>query len=479
MGWLRKVYSIQNPTLRDFSEREKERLLAIADDYDDFVEKYVTDALVRWFDKKGWLDLLSKSNQYQKIIFEAYNINSDAIKKIFDAARRADGLSGSKINNLQKQMQAGVTMIKNLSKCFCMDNRFDCHAMEINVLTSGGDEYYTMWDLWRKSQIRKITDDNIREFCGQNLSTIFSDFSDEICMDLWGCTTLELSNLKFGYGEKEAKKALSEIIESAIDTYDKTETFVKDHEQAKKALEKLYESYEKKDKEKFEKENPGYKYSDVEKFMMAIGGVNAFKFMLDKCPQWLDYMMTDYSKGLQILDNMDSLLGKDVSPEMQSAISSLQRDYEEKSIGYLNKCKDDILEFIGKNGGKEVTKWITEKYDSAYILSSVIDITGVEDITKTENKLFALASATKETEKAFLNAVEKIQSGNYTDSDLKKVKDLFEVNKQANIKLYESYREYYETKADSLKRIYANEQLERLNKMTLTDYYNNLSKSYK
>ena len=44
MGWLRKVYSIQNPTLRDFSEREKERLLAIADDYDDFVEKYVTDA---------------------------------------------------------------------------------------------------------------------------------------------------------------------------------------------------------------------------------------------------------------------------------------------------------------------------------------------------------------------------------------------------------------------------------------------------
>ena len=87
--------------------------------------------------------------------------NSDAIKKIFDAARRADGLSGSKINNLQKQMQAGDTMIKNLSKCFCMDNRFDCHAMEINVLTSGGDEYYTMWDLWRKSQIRKITDDNI------------------------------------------------------------------------------------------------------------------------------------------------------------------------------------------------------------------------------------------------------------------------------------------------------------------------------
>lgn len=477
MGWIRKVYSISNPRLRDFSEKEENRLLSIADDYDDIFDKNVTDRLLRYFDKKGWLDLLVGSEKYQQVIFEAYNINATAIRKIFSAARSADRQSGAKISSLQKQMSTGVLMLKDLSACFSNDNRYDCEAMLLNVISAPGKNYQDMWDLWRKNQIKQITNDEVEEFCKQNLLTFFSDYSNEISMDLWGCKIDELNNAQFGYDSNTVKRTLGGLIDSMIDTNTTTQDMVNDHAFAKKRMETLLSDYEKLSEEEFKKANPGYKESYLEKFIDSVGGAEAYKMMLNKCPEWLDYLFTDYTDGIKILESVDTLGDGNLSEEMQVAIDSLKLEYDEEWRGFISKAKEDVLDFVKENGGDEIKKWIVDKYDNAYILSSIADMSGIGDKIEANAKLKTLAHMAKDIDYAYEQAVIKIRDGNFDESDIESAKHLFELSKQTNIDMYKAYRDFYATDAE--KRVYANEQLERLRNLNMkSNYSNNISHSF-
>lgn len=476
MGWIRKAYSINNPRLRDFSEKEEARLLSIADDYDDIFDKHVTDSLLRYFDKKGWLDLLVGSNKYQEMVFEAYNINSTAIKKIFSSARSADRQSGAKIGNLQKQMNAGVLMLKDLSACFINDNRYNCDAMVLNVISAPGKNYHDMWDWWRKNQIKEITNEEIEEFCNQNLLTIFSDYSNEISMDLWGCKIDQLDDVQFGYDPNTVKRTLGGLIDSLIDTSTATQDMVNDHAFAKKRMETLLSDYEKLTEEEFKKANPGYKESYLEKFIDSVGGAEVYKMMLNKCPEWLDYLFTDYTDGIKILESVDTMCDGNLSEEMQQAIDSLKLEYDEEWRGFISKAKDDVLDFIKENGGDEIKGWIVDKYDSAYVLSSIIDISEIGGKIEAETNLKTLAHMAKDIDYAYEQAVIKIRDGNFNESDIENAKHLFELSKQTNIDMYEAYRDYYATDAE--KRVYANEQLERLRNLDMKNYSSNLHQSF-
>ena len=95
----------------------------------------------------------------------------------------------------------------------------------------------------------------------------------------------------------------------------------------------------------------------------------------------------------------------------------------------------------------------------------MIDVADVETSLKGRDKLAALAKMAKDSEQALNNATEKIRSGTYTDDDLTAVRHLFELSKQANIEMYEAYKDVYAS--DASKRAYANGKLQELKNMEI------------
>lgn len=460
LKYLRKFKIAKEQIYRDFSTDEENRLLEMADDGDDIVQKYVVDTVVRWLDKQGIPELILDSEKYKSTVLEIYNIDRETIKKVFQQARNLDSLYGGKMMSLRNQMNPCNVALKELAECFTNCGDLHDNIYVINVSDS--------WKEMEKNSFQynqPVSDNDVKVFCTNNENTVLSKYSDDICQDIWGCKTAELSGTIFILDSSLTKKTLAQMIDSIIDTKKTHQNFAKDHKYAKEYMKKMLDDYQAKDKKKFESENPGHKYSDLEKFITAVGGVEVYKMMLDKCPGWLDYLFTDYSEGIDILDSVEEFNGSNLTPEMNKALVSLREEYETKWKGFISKSVGETLDFVKENGGKEIEKWIKDKYKDSDILFSMIDVADVETSLKGRDKLAALAKMAKDSEQALNNATEKIRSGTYTDDDLTAVRHLFELSKQANIEMYEAYKDVYAS--DASKRAYANGKLQELKNMEI------------
>ena len=199
-------------------------------------------------------------------------------------------------------------------------------------------------------------------------------------------------------------------------------------------------------------------------------------------------MFNDYSKGLEILDSLESLNGDNLSPEMKSAINQLRRDYDDKWKGTLNKLWNETVEFGFDQSASKVKKWIGEKFPTYKILKSLLEITGGQEKAEAYSKLLSLQNIANDTHQAFRKAVEKVQGGVYTDDlnnvqpgqytsqDLREVENLFNLLKETNLTIYKTYRDMCID--DPMRQVYANEQIERLNMITMNNYSNYPRQSY-
>lgn len=521
---LNKAASILDPLLRDFTSTNETRLKKIANDVEDsdgWWNRHIYDRFGRWLDKKGYLPLLKKIIDYQKAVIDCYNYNFKVIEEIFKAARSHDGIFGARISEYDERAEIGVLLLQELAECLdpsiqkhelTVPDRLDRYStyrirkqngefVSVSELDSKLSKYY------RQAQPHKFTDSEIEMFCNQmDAEDVFLDYSNFIYVNELNYGALEATGMVVflgvkiakdevtsiltgeGYAEKAARENLSAIIDTVISSESNAQGFIKDHGTAKDLMLELIDAYEKHEKESFEKKFPNYKYTRYDKFVQLVGGIDVVKKLVDVYPEMLDYLFNDYSKGLEILDSLESLNGDNLSPEMKSAINQLRRDYDDKWKGTLNKLWNETVEFGFDQSASKVKKWIGEKFPTYKILKSLLEITGGQEKAEAYSKLLSLQNIANDTHQAFRKAVEKVQGGVYTDDlnnvqpgqytsqDLREVENLFNLLKETNLTIYKTYRDMCID--DPIRQVYANEQIERLNRITMNNYSNYPRQSY-
>lgn len=515
---LNSANSYVNPLLRDFTKTAEDNFKKIAKDLDNdckinggFFDD-IGDLLCQFLDKKGWLRLKDNPNKYQKQIIDCYDYGERVIEGIFRAARDYDSSFGSRISLYESQAEIGISILKELAEC--LDPSIQKHEPKVedrlmwfgsNWITYNGelvkidDLRIKLGQFHRQNQAHKYSQSEIEMFCNQiGSENIFLDYSDFIYTHELNYGALEAAGMVVflgtkitkeqiesiltgeGYAEKAARENLSTIIDSVISSDSNYADFISDHEYAKDVIIEFIKSKEKKDKATFEEKYPNYEYTRYDRFIQLMGGIDVVKKMVDIYPEMIDYLFNDYSKGLDILNSMESLCGGNITPEMQKAIDRLQRDYSKKWAGILNRLWDETVDFGLDQGTGALVKWVKEKFPAYGVLKSLMEISGGQEKAEGYAKLLSLQNIAYDTRIAFRKAVEKVQSGvytedsanagvgQYTDDDLETVENLFQVLKQTHLAIYKAYRDMCVD--DPMKQIYANQQIENISKITLNNF---------
>ena len=262
---------------------------------------------------------------------------------------------------------------------------------------------------------------------------------------------------KDGYNEKIVREQLNIIISSVISADTSAQTVMKEYDTAKETVETLIEQYlDNEDK------NGAFK-----SFVEAIGGIAAVKELAKSCPQLLDYLFSDYTKGLEIINDIARTCDRSGSAEMRAAVERLREEYQSKWKGLLHEAKDFSVDMISALSEKGIKDWIKEEIGDTLVLLTVLDITGIEDKVDGSHKLIALKKIVYELQNAYEEAIEKVNSGNYTAEDLTYAENIFNMQKEATKSVYETYRDMCD---DPSKQIWLNDQIENLERMSMRSY---------
>lgn len=486
---LRKIRRLDDPLVRDFTEDAEAEMVEIANDVndsDDLFSKYVTDPIGRWLDKKGYLKVLYGLERYQEGVIDCYNYSAQNISKICSQARHFDSLYGQTVADCANQGENVVFLVKNLAECINVTSEhyedepisqrlFGFFSKEFDgkkVAVVAGDA-----DQLHDNDLKKIdiSEDDIVDFCydSDNI-TLFEEYTDYIFeqeMD-WGALDIvflatgtvvykgvemtidELIGIlsKEGYDEKIVREQLNIIISSVISADTSAQTVMKEYDKAKESVETLIEQYL-----DDEDENSTFK-----SFVEAMGGITAVKELAKTCPQLLDYLFSDYTKGLEIIEDIAKTCDRSGSAEMRAAVDRLREEYQSKWKGLLHKTKDFSVDMISELSEKGIKEWIKEEIGDTSVLLTVLDITGMEDKVDGAHKLIALRKIVYELQDAYEEAIEKIKSGNYTEEDLTYAENMFNMLKEATKSVYETYRDMCD---DPSKQIWLNDQIENLERM--------------
>ncbi len=492
---LRKIRRLDEPLIRDFTEDAEAEMIEIANDVndsDDLFSKYVTDPIGRWLDKKGYLEILYGLERYQEGVIDCYNYSAQNISKICSQARHFDSLYGQTVADCANQGENVVFLVKNLAECIDVRSKQydDNEPISQRLLGFFGKEFDGKRvavvagdaDQLHDNDLKKIdfSEEDIVCFCydSDNI-TLFEDYTDYIFnqeMD-WGAldivflatgtviykgVEMTIDALigilsKEGYHEKLVREQLNILISSVISAESSAQTVMKEYETAKETVETLMEQY-------FDDEDENGAFKS---FVEAMGGITAIKELAMTCPQLLDYLFSDYTKGLEIIEDIAKTCDRAGSTEMRTAIDRLREEYQSKWKGLLHKTKDFSVDMISVLSQKGIEEWIKEEIGDTSVLLTVLDITGMEDKVDGSHKLIALRKIVYEFQDAYEDAIEKIKSGNYTEEDITYAENMFNMLREATKSVYETYRDICN---DPSKQIWLNEQIENLERMSMRIY---------
>lgn len=488
---LRKLNQLGNPLVRDFTPDAEAEMVQmawdVAEDDADLVSKYITDPFGRWLDSMGWLDILYGVENYQRNVIDCYNYSAENISKICDQMRSHDRYYGQIIANNWHQSNNVCILLENLVECLNPNSSKYEPARPISdrlFWAGGGDEkvrHETEMAYRSESNKRIITDDDVVEFCSDSDSMeLFQSYTDYIFDEAINWNSLDLAFVtagvviykgvemtldeaiglitKEGHSEKLVRKQLDAIISSVISTENSASRFMKDHDTAKQAVEGLIKDY-------LSDEN---KNSTFKQFVEAMGGITAVKELVKTSPELIDYLYSDYSQGLEILDNIAQTSDRSGCTEMRAAIERLREDYNSKWTGTLHKVQEFSEETIKSLSQKGIDDWIEEEFGDSSILMTVLDATGLEDKANGYHELLALRKVESELQSAYQEAIAVINSGTYTDADISAAKNLFEMLRETTKTIYETYRDM--NTANPSKQIWCNEQISKLEKMGIHGY---------
>lgn len=492
---LRKITRLDKPLVRDFTIDAEEEMVELANDAydgDDLFSKYVTDPVGRWLDKKGYLEILFGLEKYQEGVIDFYNYNAENIRKICRQARHFDSLYGQTVAHCASQGENVVFLVKNLAECLDTGSKYydgepvsqrlfgffskEFDGKRIGTVSKEAGEF-------RDNNLTKseLTEDDIEYFCkdSDTTTTLLENYTDYIFdqeMD-WGALdivflgtgtviykgvemtidTLISIFTKEGYSEKLVREQLNILISSVISANSSVQTVMKEYDTAKETVENLINQY-------LDDED---KNSAFKTFVEAMGGITFVKELAETCPQVLDYLVSDYTKGVEIIEDIALTCDRSGCAEMRAAVERLREEYQNKWMGLLIKTKDFSVDMISELSEKGMKEWIEEEIGDGSVLTTVLDMAGLEGKVEGSHKLIALRKIVYELQDGYEEAIDKINSGNYTEHDLSYAENMFNMLKEATKSVYETYRGMCD---DPSKQIWINDQIENLERMSMRTY---------
>ncbi len=166
----------------------------------------------------------------------------------------------------------------------------------------------------------------------------------------------------------------------------------------------------------------------------------------------VDKILKDYTENMMMLETLKEIFPK--NSEGRKMIDALQKDYS-------NKLFSTVKEYIAKKVEKIVIKKTIDPLD---IYSSIQKALENKKSIKALEYVIYSSSLQSEATIAYRKAVVKIKSGDYTDVDVMKYINSFELSRVFTLKLYEKMRGNYKSKDSEYK--YLTEQISNLKNMT-------------
>ena len=492
-----------DPLIRDFTPSAESRMIEISkrvNKNETAGDKYVTDAIGRYLDRKGYLYLMDGIINYEESVIDAYNYGAEEIKEICKMARSYDSSYSSKISqNESTACQIGM-VLNELAECLDVNSKAYSSEDSITSRLYGfyGHEFigkdgkkYRIATISAEINERHryrmpdpISSEEIIEFCNtEGVEIIFEEYTDYVYKELDDRGLLSIVYTAAGtviykgvemtvaeflslvtnenYMDRLVRQNLNIIITNMINGSKDFQTMIKDYDTAKEALEEWIKKLEKANEEGTVPDD----LKDFAKFVEKMGGIETFKSMMKNAPQLLDYLFTDYSKGLDILEQMKITCDKSGNEEMRKAIEKLLNDYENKWLGVLTNAKDFLEDIVSGKSTKAFEDWIEDNCESGSILKSLLEIAVDEDDIDAEHKLIALRKIESDLEEAYKDAIEKIRSGSYDEDDLEYAKNMFDALKETEISIYRAYLELCDD--DPKEQININRKIERLERMNM------------
>lgn len=438
--------------VRDFTVDAEKDMVSISkrvneqDQDDSIVDSFVG----QWLDKKGLLELIFAVEKYQEEIIDVYDYAARDIRDICKEARRLDRCEGNKINNVSTQSKNVIQLMKSLNNCIDTNSKDypeDWTISERLLDYNNNDEEAAKW---RSQNIQtELGKDDILSYCSdEDNMSLFDGYTDYIYNDVMDWSTLDIVFLsagtvlykgvemtvdellailsKEGYSEKQIRAQLDSIIASVISANQNVSSTVKEWKIAQDTVEELCKDYLS-DKNK----NSAFK-----SFVEMMGGIDAIKELNKTAPQLIDYLFSDYSNGLKIIESLKE--DCNTSSEMYKAITELESKYRSKWLGVIGSVNDYSETMMSKITDNGIKEWLKKECGNYSVITSILGGTNLETKTDAAHTLVAQRKIQEELKHKYEILFNKFNSGNYDDGDIEAFKNVFNLLKENTKAMYKT-----------------------------------------
>lgn len=149
-----------------------------------------------------------------------------------------------------------------------------------------------------------------------------------------------------------------------------------------------------------------------------------------------DRILKDYSDNIEMLKSL-----KSIAP----GSSMLNKHVDNLITEYQNQFQSDVMDYLKSNAEKGIVKGVDTLLGSKFgMVTKVLDKTlGQTDTMKGFDKVIHVSEMQSDAIRSFQNAAEKIRSGSFTETDMTKYQNSFNVAKSLTIEQYKGMLEYY------------------------------------
>lgn len=182
-----------------------------------------------------------------------------------------------------------------------------------------------------------------------------------------------------------------------------------------------------------------------------------------------DRILKDYSENIEMLESL-----KSVAP----GSSMLNKHVDNLIAEYQNQFKADVVDYLKSNAEKGIVKGVDTLLGTKFgMVTKVLDKTlGQTGTMKGLDKVIHVSEMRTDAINGFQKAAEKIRSGNFTETDMTKYQNSFNVAKSLTIEQYKSMLEYYGK--DTSQGRHIAERLSQLEQMSCQNFTGGSTRSF-
>lgn len=176
------------------------------------------------------------------------------------------------------------------------------------------------------------------------------------------------------------------------------------------------------------------KYGDV---LAGLGTAGDILEYGDEGANYLKYLLTDYSKSLDILETLKRY---GVDGNTEEAVNELIAQYKSKFVGGLGEAWDTGREIILEKGAEVAFDAATGGLYSIVDLSKdvLLEIGGINDQADAVEMLLGSTIIENNVYNAYTEALDVIKTGDFTENDAADLQMMFDMYKAVKLSKYES-----------------------------------------